>query len=287
MSECKIAEKLVELRTKRGVTQEDVAQSLSISNKTISKWENGASMPDLPMLIELSKYYGVTTDALLGLSEVKKQGTREEVCSSFKGLDRKQSVLKAFETVRSLIPAMYGTVSQYYDDAYDEENVFPSGLSQGYRSQIVTHEFFEFTASSENVNLAVMMLRNKADFAWMNDPSKQKETAKLFKFLSNEDVFSVLYFIHSPNCSESFTADYIAENTGVTKERATEILNEFCAVGGCHGVTAHLSEGEVRVYECQGDGMILSLITLAFERMCGRQAYDYNFNGRCKMIGGK
>ena len=71
MSECKIAEKLVELRTAKGVTQEDVAQNLSISNKTISKWENGASMPDLPMLIELSKYYGVTTDTLLGLSEVK------------------------------------------------------------------------------------------------------------------------------------------------------------------------------------------------------------------------
>ena len=287
MSECKIAEKLVELRTTKGVTQEDVAQNLSISNKTISKWENGASMPDLPMLIELSKYYGVTTDTLLGLSEVKKQGTIEEVCSSFKGLDRKQSVLKAFETVRSIIPAMYENVSGYNDDVYDRENVFPSEISRFYRSHISLHEFFEFTASSENVNIAVMMLRNKANFAWMNDPKKQKETARLFKFLSNEEVLSVMYFIHSTNCSESFTADYIAENTGVTQERATEILNDFCAVGGCSWVTAHLAEGEVKVYECFGDGMMLSLITLAFERMCGRQCYDYNFNGRCKMIGGK
>ena len=69
MYECKIAEKLVELRTSKGVTQEDVAQSLSISNKTVSKWENGASTPDLSMLVELSKYYGVTTDTLLGLSD--------------------------------------------------------------------------------------------------------------------------------------------------------------------------------------------------------------------------
>lgn len=287
MYECKIAEKLVELRTERGVTQEDVAQSLSISNKTISKWENGASMPDLPMLIELSKYYGVTTDILLGLSEVKKQGTMEDICSSFKGLGRKQSVLKAFETVRSIIPAMYENVSGYNDDVYDRENVFPSEISRFYRSHISLHEFFEFTASSENVNIAVMMLRNKANFAWMNDPKKQKETVRLFKFLSNEDVFSVMYFIHSTNCSESFTADYIAENTGVTQERAIEILNDFCAVGGCSWVTAHLAEGEVKVYECHGDGMMLSLITLAFERMCGRQCYDYNFNGRCKMIGGK
>ena len=287
MYECKIAEKLVELRTSKGVTQEDVAQSLSISNKTVSKWENGASTPDLPMVIELAKYYGVTTDTLLGLSEDKNQSTAEEIRSLFEGLDRRESVLKAFETIRSLVPTMYGTVSKYYDDAYDKENVFPIGMAHGYRSAISLHEFFEFTASSENVNLAVMMLRNKANFAWMNDSNKQKEIVKIFKFLSNEDALSVLYFVHSTACSESFTADYVAKNTGVKEERVSEILDEFCSVGDCHWVTAHLAEGEVRVYECFGDGLVLSLISLAFERMCGRESYEYNFNGRCKMIGGK
>ena len=112
MRGCKIAEKLVKLRTSKGVTQEDVARSLSISNKTVSKWENGVSAPDLSMLVELSKYYGVTTDLLLGLSEDKKKSTNEEVRSLFAGLDRRASVLKAFETVRALIPCMCKTVFQ-------------------------------------------------------------------------------------------------------------------------------------------------------------------------------
>lgn len=287
MYECKIAEKLVELRTSKGVTQEDVAQSLSVSNKTISKWENGASTPDLTMVVELAKYYGITTDTLLGLSEDKKRSTKEEIRSLFEGLDRRESVLKAFETVKALVPAMYGTVSKYNDDVYDKENVFPSEISHFYRSNISLHEFFEFVASSENVNVAVMMLRNKANFAWMNDSNKQKEIVKIFKFLSSEDALSVLYFVHSTNCSESFTADYVAGKTRLKQERVTEILDEFCSVGACHWVTAHLAEGEVRVYECHGDGIVLSLISLAFERMCGRQSYEYNFNGRCKMIGGK
>ncbi|MBR3964341.1 MAG: helix-turn-helix transcriptional regulator [Clostridia bacterium] len=287
MYECKIAENLVKLRTSKGATQEDVAQILSVSNKTISKWENGASTPDLSMLVELSKYYGVTTDTLLGLSEDKKQSTAEEIRSLFEGLDRRESVLKAFEAVKALIPAMYGTVSQYSDDVYDRENVFPSEISHFYRSNISLHEFFEFVASSENVNVAVMMLRNKADFAWMNDPRKQAKIVKIFKFLSSEDSLSVLYYIHSTACSENFTADYVARNTGLKEERVTEILDEFCSVGDCSWVTAHLVEGEVRVYECYGDGILLSLIAIAFERMCGRQSYNYNFNGRCKMIGGK
>ena len=287
MYECKIAEKLVELRTSKGVTQEDVAQNLSISNKTVSKWENGASTPDLPMVIELAKYYGVTTDTLLGLSEEKKQSTAEEIRSLFEGLDRRESVLKAFEATKALIPAMYGTISQYSDDVYDRENVFPSEISHFYRSNISLHEFFEFVASSENVNVAVMMLRNKADFAWMNDPSKQAEIVKIFKFLSSEDALSVLYFVHSTSCSESFTADYVADKTGLKQERVTEILDEFCSVGDCSWVTAHLVEGEVRVYECYGDGILLSLIAIAFERMCGSKSYDFYYNANNKMIGGK
>ena len=287
MCECKIAEKLVELRTIMGATQEDVAQSLSVSNKTVSKWENGASMPDLPMLVQLSKYYGVTTDALLGLTEDKQQSTAEEIRSLFEGLDRKESVLKAFETVRSIVPAVYDTVGRYDDDANDGEEVFPSKTSTACRSSVSLHEFFQFVANSENVNVAVMMLRNKANFAWMKDSVKQKEIVKIFKFLSNEDVLSVLYFIHSTSCSEDFTADYIARNTGVKEERVGEILEEFCSVGECSQVTAHLTEGEVKVYECFGDGIILSMIALAFEKTCGKRIYDYHYNGRCKMIGGK
>ena len=285
MYECKIGEKLVELRTLKGATQEDVAQFLSVSNKTVSKWENGASTPDLSMLVELSKYYGVTTDTLLGLAE--KKSTKEEICSLFNGLNRRESVLKAFESLRAFVPAMMGIVGQYNDDVYDKENVLPTEIPRYYRSNISLHEFFEFTASSENVNIAVMMLRNKANFAWMNDSDKQKEIVKIFKFLSSEDVLSVLYYIHSTSCSKSFTADYISKNTGVKEERVSEILDEFCLVGECSSLMAHLIEGDVKVYECFGDGIILSLITLAFERMCGRESYEYNFNGRCKMIGGK
>lgn len=286
MHESKIAEKLVELRMSKGVTQEDVAQSLSVSNKTVSKWENGASMPDLPMLVELAKYYGVSTDALLGLSEGKKISTRESVRYEFEGLDRKDAVLKAFEMVRSVIPAMYGTISKYSDDVNDKNDVFPAEISHYYRSEVSLHEFYDFVASSENVNLAVMLLRNKANFAWLKNPDKQKEIVKFFRFLSNEDTLSVLYFIHSTTCSESFTADYVSRSTSVKEDRVSEILDEFCAVGACHWVTAYLAEGEVRVYECFGDGIVMSVLTLAYERMCGRQSYEYNFNGRCKMIGG-
>ncbi len=217
----------------------------------------------------------------------KSKAQQKKLAQYLAGLDSRESVLKAFEVVKALVPAMCGTVSKYEDDIYDKESVIHADISHFYRYNISPYEFFEFVANSENVNVAVMMLRNKANFAWMNDVNKQKEIVKIFKFLSSEDALSVLYFVHSTNCSERFTADYVADKTRINQERVAEILDEFCSVGACHWITAHITERKIRVYECHGDGILLSLISLALERMCGRQSYEYNFNGGCKMIGDK
>ena len=287
MCECKIAEKLVQFRLAKGVTQDELAQNLSISNKTVSKWENGASMPDLPMLVELAKYFDVPADALLDLSNDKANDTKEAVRSVIEGSGWKASILKAFEMERALIPALYNAASSCEDEETDGVYAYPSEYSDSYRSQIVTPELFQLTASSENVNFSVSLLQNKNNFAWLNDPKKQQAIVRFFRFLSAEDALSVLYFIHSTDCPQTFTAGYVSTHTGVPEERASVILKQFCGVGGCSSLTAHLAEGDMDIYECAGDGTVLSVLALAYDKMCGKACYEYNFNSECKMIGGK
>ncbi|MBQ8237637.1 MAG: helix-turn-helix transcriptional regulator [Oscillospiraceae bacterium] len=48
---------LRELRKAKGLTQEQLAQHLNISGRTVSRWETGATMPDLDLLIELADLY--------------------------------------------------------------------------------------------------------------------------------------------------------------------------------------------------------------------------------------
>lgn len=287
MYECKIAEKLVELRAAKGVTQEDVALNLSVSNKTVSKWENGASYPDLVMLIKLAKYYCVSTDVLLGIAQNEKKSTEKAIKEEFEGLCRRDVVLKAFEIVRSIIPSGFESISICSDDINDKIEVLPERTEKMYRDCISTHEFYDFVVNSDDVNMAVMLLRNKSDFEWLKNPDKQVKIAGLFDFLSDTDALSVCRFIHSTECSETFTADYIAINTGIAEEKVKKILDASIELGLCVKVTAHLMSGETEIYESFGEGNILSLITLAYEHMCGRKCYNYNFNGRCKMIGGK
>ena len=53
------------LRSERGLTQNEVAEKLHISNKAVSKWERGESVPDLYVLKQLADFYGITIDTLI------------------------------------------------------------------------------------------------------------------------------------------------------------------------------------------------------------------------------
>ena len=63
-------EKLQELRKKKGLTQEELAEALYVSRTAISKWESGRGYPNLDSLKEIAKYYSVTIDELLSSDEV-------------------------------------------------------------------------------------------------------------------------------------------------------------------------------------------------------------------------
>ena len=52
-------------RKKKGYTQEQLAEKLGVTNKTISRWENGHYMPDLSLLEPLSKELDITLNELL------------------------------------------------------------------------------------------------------------------------------------------------------------------------------------------------------------------------------
>jgi len=60
-----LAEKIMRLRKQQGWSQEDLAVRLDISRQSVSKWESGASIPDLDKIIKLSDLFGVSTDFLL------------------------------------------------------------------------------------------------------------------------------------------------------------------------------------------------------------------------------
>lgn len=67
----KLGETICRLRTKAGFSQNDLAQALDVSRQSVSKWETGASVPDLDKLVKLAALFGVSLDELVKGEEPK------------------------------------------------------------------------------------------------------------------------------------------------------------------------------------------------------------------------
>lgn len=66
-----VSKNLVRLRQHAKLTQLELAQKLQYSDKSISKWERGEGLPDLEVLVKLSKIYGVSLNAFVEKDEKK------------------------------------------------------------------------------------------------------------------------------------------------------------------------------------------------------------------------
>ena len=65
MDQKKIGSFLKELRKEKGLTQEQLAELVYVSDRTVSRWETGSNLPSLDILIRISDYYNVELSEIL------------------------------------------------------------------------------------------------------------------------------------------------------------------------------------------------------------------------------
>ena len=84
------ADKLVQLRKEKGLSQEELAEKLGISRQAVSKWERAEASPDTDNLVTLAKLYGISLDDLLG-NEIE-QSEEERKYSRSQGNESKKRI---------------------------------------------------------------------------------------------------------------------------------------------------------------------------------------------------
>lgn len=72
------SERLKRYRKERNLTQQQLADALGVSNKSVSRWESGGGYPDVPLLVPLARALGVTADDLLDAEKPVRALTRAD-----------------------------------------------------------------------------------------------------------------------------------------------------------------------------------------------------------------
>lgn len=112
-----IAVNLSNLRKEKGLTQAELAQKLNYSDKAVSRWERGDTLPDISVLYELCRFYNITLDDLVSDEPTPK---KEE-----KVYDKNSMAYKIVTTLLSVsIVWLAATLIFIYSNVWEDNQYF-------------------------------------------------------------------------------------------------------------------------------------------------------------------
>ena len=108
-----------ELREKAELSMEELAKKLGVTKSRVNMWENNGTVPRMNILIELAKYFNVTTDYLLGNDDDKEIDTENTKLSSLQRNLRKLNE-EDLEKAEKMLKAVF--VDVFNDDGEDDND---------------------------------------------------------------------------------------------------------------------------------------------------------------------
>ena len=99
----KLGEKIRELRKQRGVTQEKLAEHLGVTFQAVSKWESGATMPDVLLIPAIASFFGVSTDELFDYSLYETERRIEAIVDAYSKCRGKSAICEDPERCEEIL----------------------------------------------------------------------------------------------------------------------------------------------------------------------------------------
>ena len=94
MDQKKIGNFLKELRKEKNITQEDLAEELNVSNRTVSRWENGNNMPDISLLTQIAQFYNVSIPEIVDGERKNESKNQSEIDTAVKMAEYSKNEVK-------------------------------------------------------------------------------------------------------------------------------------------------------------------------------------------------
>lgn len=256
---------LTAIRRQRGLTQYDVAQSLGISDKTYSKWETGENEISVHSLLALADYYQISPVRFF--SSMETSDTEEFVKSKYASCDLPEAANAAFDI-------QFQSIFQLAQKAFDarvweKKPKYPipdnmirtvdDGCSAA--TMLSNQDIIFMMYNGKDANISVSQMPAEDRYSWLK--AERKQLSEFLSLLGDEDFLKCLPHLMGSVLSESYTAGYLSELSGVTVEKVTSLLEAAVKFDICTFKTLFRGAKEETVYTTTADKMLISLLTLA------------------------
>ncbi len=223
MNQEKIGKFIAKLRKEKNMTQQELASRIGVTDRAISKWENGRGLPDISLIQPLSKELDITINELLSGEKLKKEEYQEKLEENILNtINYSSKVNKTNKKFRKIVLIIFILLiilaSMFLVDVRRMNKNKPVLFS--------TWGFYyapPLNIEDEKINLAIKKyIVDESD----NDPKyhdNEKSFASMRVFLLDEKDSNKLYYVYAWVLEE----DYYVENNKLIKDGGYSIPHKF------------------------------------------------------------
>lgn len=210
--EIRIGNKVRELRKKRGLTQEQLAENIGVSFQAVSKWENDIALPDITLVPVIAQYFGVSTDEILCYDSTEKDNEIERLVNESykfretepeKGRRILEEGLRKYPDNDILLNNMLYVIN--YSDKPDETIALASRMIDKTQNSEVKYDALRFIAYAYNAKgdtesavraleqIPEIYFTKLSEMAFVLDGKPKYESAEKQKWMSFETLLQMMW----------------------------------------------------------------------------------------------
>ncbi len=168
MDQEKIGRFIANLRKEQKLTQAQLAERLGVTDKSVSRWENGKCLPDVSLYKDLCNILGITLNEFFNGEKIKEEKFKEQADNNLlKALENSSFTLK--EKIK------------YYSDKWDKEHFFELTIAM-----IVIVGFIIYGFIKDNGIQFIFMIVGFAYGIWENNRKKAYVEGNVYRQISNK-----------------------------------------------------------------------------------------------------
>ena len=137
------------MRKQRGLTQEQIAETLGVSCQAVSKWETNSSYPDISLLPIIADYFGVSVDYLIGHDTSKQIEEINTVCAQVGELFDQKRDWEAIPLLREMLIKHPGNEKLMYHLAWALSGTCKDSEENYQEAILLYHKILEISTDTE------------------------------------------------------------------------------------------------------------------------------------------
>ena len=260
-----IGKNIAELRKNKGMTQEQLAETLGVSAQSVSKWENEITMPDIMLLPVIAGCFDITIDELYGGRKAKEKN---------KHVDYDDIPEMLYDALIDL--TQRGWVCTVEGKDLEAENAKMKAYLAKNR-QVKTATFSNKNGAVIATSEIGLLHRGKANAQQLTDA----QIGRVLEILSKSSVRSIFAY-EAEHITEYVTAPYAAKKCGLSLDQASEALELLTEIHVNHVKDVMLdADKPVRMYSLDsGEWFMYTLMILKIARLMHENIQHYfNYRG--------